>query len=237
MSLWKTLFGRRPLAAVACLIGLALAQFCYSVLDLRTADLNITLAEAGTAVAAPLPPTTENWVALAAQLTARTAPPAPPSAAAPAPQQQIRPGQKPGTIRLPDGTEVRLVRKEIAADGSLPIPDGVNEATWWGAGLEAGQGATVLAGHVNWQNRIGPFEQLWRAAPDQRATVRDVDGTAHEYAVSEVHTVTKQELPNRAAELFDQQGPHRLVLVTCGGRWIGGRLGYDENRIVVLRGL
>jgi hypothetical protein len=34
-------------------------------------------------------------------------------------------------------------------------------------------------------------------------------------------------------EFFGPRGPHRLVLVTCGGTWIGGRQGYEANRVVI----
>lgn len=46
-------------------------------------------------------------------------------------------------------------------------------------------------------------------------------------------TVHKDELPSRAQELFGQDGAHRLVLVTCGGRWVGGSDGCEENRVVI----
>lgn len=142
-------------------------------------------------------------------------------------------GQRPGTVRLPQGGTATLVRREVGPDGVLPVPDGVREATWWGAGLGADSGATLLAGHVDWRGRIGPFAELWRVRAGQEVTVTDNTGRAWRYRVAEVHTVHKNDLPARAAALFGQDGPHRLVLVTCGGRWVGGTLGYDENRIVV----
>lgn len=142
-------------------------------------------------------------------------------------------GQPPGTVQLPQGGTATLVRKELDPTGTLPIPDGVGDATWWGAGLDAPQGATVLAGHVNWKGEIGPFNELWNAAPGGTVSVRDEQGTDFTYRVSEIATVTKEELPGRAAELFGQGGEHRLVLVTCGGRFVGGDEGYTENRIVI----
>lgn len=63
-------------------------------------------------------------------------------------------------------------------------------------------------------------------------TILDTAGNRFAYRVAEVLTLDKDTLPRRAAELFDQQGPHRLVLVTCGGRWVGGATGYESNRIV-----
>ncbi|MFI0463420.1 class F sortase [Saccharopolyspora sp. 5N102] len=175
-----------------------------------------------------------------AALTVPVAPAEPtPHAAAVAPQAlpaqpvHVPAGQPPGTIRLPQGGTAELVRKEIDRSGTLPVPDGVGEATWWGAGLDAPKGATVLAGHVNWKGTVGPFAELWESQTGQPVTVVDDAGREYRYRVSEVVTVDKDELPGRARELFGQGGAHRLVLVTCGGRYVGGDLGYDENRIVV----
>ena len=144
--------------------------------------------------------------------------------------------QLPGpAVRLPQGGTARLVRREIGPDGTLPVPDGVREATWWGAALNARAGAVVLAGHVTWQSTTGPFAELWRAESGGNVEVVDERGRAHRYRISEVHTLSKNELPQRAPDLFGQEGPHRLVLVTCGGRWLGGEVGYESNRIVVAR--
>lgn len=150
------------------------------------------------------------------------------------PQQGDWPAnQRLGTIRLPRGGTATLARSELGADGSLPIPNGVTQAAWWGSALDATTGATVLAGHVNWKGVTGPFAELWSARPGEEITVVEVDGRGWRYRVSDVLTLSKDELPNRAGELFAQRGPHRLVLVTCGGTWVGGDIGYDKNRIVI----
>ncbi|MEJ2857151.1 MULTISPECIES: class F sortase [unclassified Saccharothrix] len=155
--------------------------------------------------------------------------PAPPATTEPPPP----PVQAPGTVRLPEGGSATLVREEVTSDGVLPIPEGVGEATWWGVELGAAEGATVLAGHVNWKGMTGPFDELWRSAPGQEVSVVDTAGKAFKYTVSQVLTVRKDELPARAVELFGPRGGHRLVLVTCGGRWVGGAQGYEENQVVI----
>ncbi|OLT46608.1 sortase [Saccharomonospora sp. CUA-673] len=142
-------------------------------------------------------------------------------------------GQQPGTIRLPDGGEAALVRKELGPNAVLPIPEDLGEATWWGAGLDAPSGASVFAGHVNWQGREGPFSELWDVEVGERITVADAEGQKWRYEVSQILTLHKDEVPERSSELFGQSGPHRAVLVTCGGRWEGGDTGYEENRVVV----
>ncbi|KAA9162281.1 sortase [Amycolatopsis acidicola] len=153
---------------------------------------------------------------------------APPTSTAPRTQT----AQPPGTVRLADGSTARLVRQEVVG-GVLPVPKNLDEAAWWGAELNAPRGASVLAGHVNWGGRTGPFASLWSARIGQEITVADADGKPVPYRISQLVTLHKDELPQRATELFGQTGSHRLVLVTCGGEWIGGAEGYDENRVAV----
>ncbi|WP_329056741.1 class F sortase [Amycolatopsis sp. NBC_01488] len=166
---------------------------------------------------APAPPTSIAPAAPAAQ----TSTPAPP------------PPQKPGTVRLPAGGTATLVRTALGPGGELPIPNDLGQATWWGAGLDAAGGASVFAGHVNWRGATGPFAELWTAEIGGEVTIVDSAGKTWRYRVSQLVTVHKDDLPARADDLFGQSGPHRVVLVTCGGRWVGGSDGYEENRVVI----
>ncbi|MGB3437586.1 MAG: class F sortase, partial [Actinophytocola sp.] len=177
----------------------------------------------GRKVLAPAPPP----VAIPARPPTNA--PAPPPSVTPEPPP---PPQAPGTVRLAQGGTATLVRRDVV-DGVLPIPEGVREATWWGAPFDGARGATVLAGHVNWKGATGPFAELWEARPGDQVTVVGGDGATFRYRVSRLVTVHKDELPGRAQELFGQEGGHRLVLVTCGGRWVGGHDGYEENRVVI----
>ncbi|MER7443802.1 class F sortase [Micromonospora avicenniae] len=135
-------------------------------------------------------------------------------------------------VRLPQGGTARLVRRDVGPDGTLPVPDSVGEAAWWGVSMDARSGAVVLAGHVDWQSASGPFAELWRAEPGESLDVVDEHGQTRRYRIGEVHTLSKDDLPQRAPTLFGEEGPHRVVLVTCGGRWLGGKIGYEFNRIV-----
>jgi hypothetical protein len=159
-------------------------------------------------------------------------PPASTSAPPPPTTQEPPPAQPANTVRLARGGTARLVPKDVV-DGVLPVPDGVREVAWWGGALDAPTGATVLAGHVNWRGATGPFAELWRAKLGDRVTVIDPDGRVFQFRVRQLVTVHKTDLPSRAQELFGQDGPHRLVLVTCGGRWVGDQNGYEKNRVVI----
>lgn len=140
--------------------------------------------------------------------------------------------QRPGTVRLPDGSTARLVRTEVTGNGILPIPRGLGDAAWWGAKLGAAQGAALLSGHVNWEGTRGPFDELWRMREGDNVSVVDAHGGQWLYRVTAVTTLAKENLPTQAAQYFGQDGPHRLVLVTCGGDYVGGTEGYDQNRLV-----
>lgn len=156
------------------------------------------------------------------------------SSAAPPPSTSATPQPPaPNTVLLPKGGRAALVRSGVAGDGTLQIPDGVSKAALWGAALDAPAGATLIAGHINWAGVAGPFAELWGAQAGQTVTVVDGNGRELTYVVDQILTVDKDNLPQHADELFGQTGPHRLVLVTCGGRWVGGALGYDQNRVVI----
>lgn len=164
-----------------------------------------------------------------------TTAPAAPAASTPTPSSEAPPPppQQPGTVRLPGGGTATLVRKDLGPGGELPIPNDLGQATWWGADLDAAGGASVFAGHVNWRGATGPFAELWADRVGGDVTIVDSSGKTWRYRVSQLVTVHKNDLPARADDLFGQSGPHRVVLVTCGGRWVGGSDGYEENRVVI----
>ncbi|NKE63289.1 class F sortase, partial [Lentzea sp. PSKA42] len=143
------------------------------------------------------------------------------------------PGTRAGTLhRARRRPRPRSVRRKVK-DGVLPVPDGIGEATWWGAELAGTEGATVLAGHVDWKGAKGPFAELWQAQNGREVTIADSAGKEFKFRIKQIETVRKEELPTRAVEFFGPRGPHRLVLVTCGGTWIGGQQGYEANRVVI----
>lgn len=158
-----------------------------------------------------------------------------PAASAPGlgPAQPSQGTQLPNTIRLPRGGTAYLVHVQVAGDGSLPIPSGVDQAVWWGTGLDAPEGATVFAGHVNWAGVTGPFAELWQDKVGAIITVLDDSGHQRKFQVTQVLTLNKTQLPQQAPTLFAATGPQRIVVATCGGEWVGGSLGYADNRVMV----
>ncbi|MFD8496250.1 class F sortase [Amycolatopsis sp. NPDC059657] len=141
-------------------------------------------------------------------------------------------GKEPGVVTLPGGGVAKLVHQDLKDDGTLPIPEGLDEAAWWGSKVGADKGAALFSGHVNWKGKKGPFDELWRIKAGQDVSVSDAAGGKWTYKIEAVETVHKDKLAQRAEEFFSPDGPHRLVLVTCGGEYVGGSTGYEDNRIV-----
>jgi hypothetical protein len=183
---------------------------------------------AGAAAPVPSPSPTATASATPAAPAAQT-PSSPSSPGAP----PSPPPQRPGTVRLPGGGTATLVRQNLGPGGELPVPANLGQAAWWGASLDAAGGASVFAGHVNWRGATGPFAELWTERIGTDVTIVDSAGKTWRYRISQLVTVHKSDLAARADYLFGPSGPHRVVLVTCGGRWVGGSDGYEENRVVI----
>ncbi|MEU4517169.1 class F sortase [Amycolatopsis sp. NPDC024027] len=186
---------------------------------------------AGAAAPVPSPSPTATASATPAAPAAQTpsSPSSPSSPGAP----PSPPPQPPGTVRLPGGGTATLVRQNLGPGGELPVPANLGQAAWWGASLDAAGGASVFAGHVNWRGATGPFAELWTERIGTEVTIVDSSGKTWRYRISQLVTVHKSDLAARADYLFGPSGPHRVVLVTCGGRWVGGSDGYEENRVVI----
>jgi len=153
-----------------------------------------------------------------------------PAANQQAPQQDT--GRAPAQLALPAGGTAKLIQEDLDAAGALKIPEGLDEAAWWGAKLGADRGVALLSGHVNWKGKKGPFNELWQVKQGQEVKLTDAAGGAWVYKVDATETVHKSDLAGRSEQLFDPDGPHKLLLVTCGGEYVGGSEGYEDNRVV-----
>jgi LPXTG-site transpeptidase (sortase) family protein len=86
----------------------------------------------------------------------------------------------------------------------------------------------LVTGHTV-HNGGGALQDLERLRRGDRITVRTVAGTVA-YRVRRVSIYDKGTVARRAASLFDQRAPGRLVLVTCED-WDGHR--FLSNVVVV----
>ncbi len=118
----------------------------------------------------------------------------------------------------------------IAEDGQLEVPD-ETEVGWYQYGSAPGlPGATVLAAHVSWNRKIGPFHQLGNLEPGARVDVTADDGSTRVYEVVERAVYDKDELP--IDRIWTTTGDETLVLITCGGSYNPDIRRYRQNIVV-----
>jgi Sortase domain len=156
-----------------------------------------------------------------------------PSAAGPAPSRQGAPFQ-PARVQVPrTGVDAAVVPVTVQPGGLLAVPGDVRTAGWWSAGAAAmaPSGSVVLVGHVD-SARQGPgvFFAIRTLLPGDRVVLSSGDGRTAAYTVVARREYPKNVLP--AGEVFDQDTPPRLVLVTCGGTFDTRTRHYSDNVVV-----
>jgi LPXTG-site transpeptidase (sortase) family protein len=139
----------------------------------------------------------------------------------------------PARIAIPAlGLSADTVEVGKASDGSIATPDSnPQRAGWYRLGPTPGEaGTAVIVGHVDTANKPAVFAQLNKLKRGKMIEVHRSDRRVATFAVDTVETLPKSSFP--ADRIFTHDGPPRLVLVTCGGPWIGGHEGYADNIIV-----
>ena len=145
----------------------------------------------------------------------------------------MRPSQ-PIRISIPMlGVRANVVEVGRADDGSIaaPVEDPVGTAGWYGLGPTPGEpGTAVIVGHVDTASRPAVFRRLGEMKAGKLIEVSRKDRKAATFTVESVETFPKMSFP--ADRIFAESDTARLVLVTCGGQWLGGATGYADNVIV-----
>lgn len=140
-------------------------------------------------------------------------------------------GKVPTTLRLPSlGVTAQVLPIGDANSGTLIPPSDVTAVGWWSAGAKpgSGSGTSILAGHTV-HTGGGALDNLERVRAGDRVVV-DRPGRDLVYIVDSVTTYGKGELARKAQQVFRQEGPDRLAVVTCED-WNGTE--YLSNVVVI----
>ncbi|NUR71899.1 MAG: class F sortase [Hamadaea sp.] len=118
-------------------------------------------------------------------------------------------------------------------DGAIAVPalSLTNEAGWFTEGPSPGQyGPAILVGHVDTHDHPAVFHKLDDLKAGARIEITRRDRNVTVFEVNSVETFRKSDLP--AKRVYDDYSRPALRLITCGGSWVGGDLGYASNVIV-----
>ena len=140
----------------------------------------------------------------------------------------------PTRISIPSlGVRAKVVKVGRAADGSIATPavDPAEATGWYRLGPTPGElGTAVIVGHVDTDSQPAVFHRLPELRKGKLIKVDREDHRVATFTVESVETFPKTAFP--AGRVFDSTDRARLVLVTCGGTWVGGHIGYSDNVIV-----
>ena len=144
----------------------------------------------------------------------------------------VDPRDPPAEVRFADrSAPVDAVGLDAARQ--VVVPEDVRRAGWYAAGPQPGDraGSAVLVGHADDADQgLGTFATLRDLRPGNEVVVRTASGRELAYSVVSFERFAKAEVP--MDRLFTTQGPHRLVLVSCGGAFDPVRRTYADNVVV-----
>ncbi|MEU4568599.1 class F sortase [Micromonospora sp. NPDC023956] len=120
----------------------------------------------------------------------------------------------------------------LAADGTIAVPplDRHQETGWYDGGPTPGEtGPAVIVGHADTTSGPSVFHDLRRLRPGDRIEVTRQDRSVVVFEVTSVERFDKDALPGD--RVYDDYRGSGLRLITCGGRFVGGSVGYADNVI------
>lgn len=144
---------------------------------------------------------------------------------------------EPTRISIPSlGVRADVVEVGTTEYGSIaaPVEDPAGTAGWYRLGPSPGEpGTAIIVGHVDIADRAAVFHRLHDIKPGKVIEVRREDRRVATFTVESVESFPKTAFPTD--RIFGDVGTPRLALVTCGGAWVGGDVGYVDNVIVFAR--
>jgi len=121
----------------------------------------------------------------------------------------------------------------VYEDGSVEIPEDVSRVGWYRFGSDPaqGEGSTVIVGHRDgFDQGAGAFYSIAGLDMGDAIEVELADGSLRDYEVVAREVVAKNLLPT--SDLFAENGPERLTLISCIGYFDRDGDGYRENVVV-----
>ena len=141
---------------------------------------------------------------------------------------------RPVELRIPSlDIDAPVHNVGLADDGSIAVPALAkhNQAGWFDKSPTPGQyGPAVLVGHADTRDGPSIFHDLSRVRPGARVEVVRRDDSVAVFEVNSVERFEKADQPiDRIYADFTRPA---LRLITCGGEFKGGSIGYVDNIIV-----
>ncbi|HEY0699241.1 MAG TPA: class F sortase, partial [Micromonospora sp.] len=138
---------------------------------------------------------------------------------------------RPIRVKIPSiKVDAPVRRVGLAPDGSIAVPalSEHNQAGWYDRGPTPGEfGPAIIVGHSDTTSGPSIFYHLSRLRPGAKVEVVREDRSVAIFQVNSVEHFGKDRLP--AERVYGDFSRPGLRLITCGGEWLGGGIGYSDN--------
>ncbi|MEU8611484.1 class F sortase, partial [Actinoplanes sp. NPDC048791] len=129
--------------------------------------------------------------------------------------------------------EAPILHVGRAKDGSVDVPplQRHNEVGWFDQGPTPGQfGPALIVGHADTRSGPSVFFNLGKLKAGQKIEVLREDDSVAIFQINSVEHFGKEKLPVK--RVYGDYSRPSLRLLTCGGKWLGGKQGYSDNVVV-----
>ena len=151
------------------------------------------------------------------------------------PRQNAK-NREPVLLLLPTrGVRSQVTSVALDSAGGVTVPDDVSVTGWYDGSkrLDARRGTTVIVGHRDARTQgPGALFGIEGLALGDEIQVVGRDGDIRTFAVNQVELIHKDDLPQRAPEVFTRDGSYSLTLITCGGDFDETERSYLYNVVV-----
>ena len=139
---------------------------------------------------------------------------------------------EPERVSIPSiGVESDLVHLGLDSRGVMQTPEDPDKAGWFTPSPAPGvPGASVLAGHVTWDQHPVVFYRLGELRRGDRIEVARKDGRTAVFEVTRLGEFPKTSFPTKA--VYGQVDHPSLRLITCSGTYDEATNSYQANVIV-----
>jgi hypothetical protein len=131
------------------------------------------------------------------------------------------------------GVAAPVMQVGLAANGAVATPplDRPNLAGWYSGGPAPGEmGPAVVVGHVDGPHGASVFYRLGSVKPGSQVRIDLADHRTALFTVYSVEYYPKGSFPGN--KVYGDYSRPGLRLITCGGPYLGGSVGYADNIVV-----
>ncbi|PEP86162.1 class F sortase [Bacillus toyonensis] len=128
---------------------------------------------------------------------------------------------------------VNILPVGLDSTGRMRVKDGLEVASWYKESEFPGNpGNSLIAGHRDWKGKLGPFQYLENIQKGEHILIQYENKEIRTFQVIEKQVYHADEVP---ASVMNIQEGTRVTLITCTGKFIREKGGYQERVIVTLQ--